>query len=171
MLMHCDPVKPTARRGQGPSAGPAVEDHGRVVTANIEAAAFYRQAQQALDASDTVTALRHAVTADPTFRLAIADLGAFTGTSSGAPGGRQMNWERHHIEVVRAAAAGNLGRAADLLREHLAGVGCDPVALRIVTELRQRAGQLDGLDDLTGHPPDCHPVTGGPSQDRWPKCE
>ena len=45
-----------------------------------------------------------------------------------------MNWERHHIEVVRTAAAGNHRRAADLLREHLAGVGCDPLALRIVTE-------------------------------------
>jgi hypothetical protein len=80
-----------------------------------------------------------------------------------------MNWERHHIEVVRTAAAGNLGRATDLLREHLASVGCDPVALRIVTELRQRAGQRDGLDDLTGHLPACHPVYREPIQDRCPK--
>jgi len=51
IVMHRDPVQPKARRGQAASAGPAVEDHGRVVTANIEAAAFYRQAQQAPDAS------------------------------------------------------------------------------------------------------------------------
>jgi len=156
--MHHDRQRPNTRRDQSASAGPAVEDHGRVVTANIQAAAFYRQAQQAADTSVTVKALRHAVTADPTFELAIADLGAFTETSSSATSGRQMNWERHHIEVVRTAAAGNLGRAADLLREHLASVGCDPVALRIVAELRQRAGQRDGLDDLTGHLPACHPV-------------
>jgi hypothetical protein len=142
-----------------------------VVTANIKAAAFYRQAQQALGAPGTVTALRRAVTMDPTFGLALADLGAFTGTSLRAPSARQMNWERHHIEIVRAAAAGNLGRAADLLREHLASVGCDPIALRIVTELRHRAGQEDGLDDLTSHLPACHPVTGKPIQDRRPTCE
>ena len=154
MVMHHDPEQPNARRVQSASsAGPAVEDHGRAVTANIQAAAFYRQAQQAADASDTVTALRHAVTADPAFELAIADLGAFTETASGAISGRQMNWERHHIEVVRTAAAGNLGRAADLLREHLASVGCDPLAVRIVTELRRRAGHRDGLDDLAGHLP------------------
>ena len=55
-----------------------------------------------------------------------------------------MNWERHHIEVVRAAAAGNHSRAADLLREHLASLGCDPLALRIVTELRRRGGTGTG---------------------------
>jgi hypothetical protein len=156
--MPQEPEEPAARRGQRVFPGPAVEGHGRVVTANIEAAALYREAQQAADASDTVTALRQAVRADPTFGLAIADLGAFTETSSGSASARLMNWERHHIEVVRTAAAGNLGRAADLLREHLARVGCDPVALRIVIELRQRAGQRDGLDDLTGHLPACHSV-------------
>src|SRR3984957_14729920 len=126
--MHRDPESPNTRRGHVASAGPAVDDHGRVVTANIQAAAFYRQAQQAADASNAVTALRHAVTTDPAFGLAIADLGALTGVPSDAISGRQMNWERHHIEVVRTATAGNLGRAADLLREHLAGIGCDPLA-------------------------------------------
>ena len=129
------------------------------MTANIQAAAFYRQAQQAIDTFHTVTALRHAARADPAFELAVADLGAFTEAPSQAMSGRQMNWERHHIDVVRTAAAGNLGRAADLLREHLASVGCDPLALRIVTELRRRAGQRDGLDDLIGHLPTCHPVS------------
>ena len=159
IVMHRDPERPNTRRGQSAPPGPAVEDHGRAVTANIQAAAFYRQAQQAADASDAVTALRYAVRADPVFELAVADLAAFTEAPSDAmSGGRQMNWERHHIEVVRTAAAGDLGRAADLLREHLASFGCDPVALRIVTELRQRAGQRDGLDDLTSHLPACHPV-------------
>ena len=111
-----------------------------MVTANIQAAAFYRQAQQAVDSPDTVTALRHAVTADPAFGLAVADLDAITEAPPSPISGRQMNWERHHIEVVRTAAAGNLSRAADLLREHLASVGCDPLALRIVTDLRQRGG-------------------------------
>jgi hypothetical protein len=156
--MPQQPHESAARRSQPVSPGPAVEDHGRALTTNIEAATFYRQAQQAVDTLDAVTALRHSVRADPAFDLAVADLGAFTEAPSDAMSGRQMNWERHHIEVVRTAAAGNLGRAADLLREHLANVGCDPVALRIVTELRRRAGRRDGLDDLTGHPPACHPV-------------
>jgi hypothetical protein len=161
-------VQPNARRGQPTSAGPAVEDHGRAVTANIQAAAFYRQAQQAADTSRTVTALRHAVRVDPGFELAVVDLGALTETPPGIIGGRPMNWERHHIEVVRTAAAGNFGRATDLLREHLASVGCDPVALRIVLELRQRSGRRDGLDDLTGHAPACHPVAGQTHPERQP---
>ena len=159
IVMHHDPEQPNTRRGQSPAAGPAVEDHGRVVTANIQAAAFYRQAQQAADASDAVTALRHAVIADPGFGLAVADLDAITEAPPSPTGGRPMNWERHHIEVVRTAAAGNLSRATDLLREHLASVGCDPLALRIVTELRRRTGHRDGLDDLSGHLPGCHPAS------------
>ena len=105
-----------------------------------------------------MTALRRAVTADPAFELAVADLGALTEARSNVVSGRQMNWERHHIEVVRTAVAGNLGRAADLLREHLASVGCDPLALRIVAELRERGGMQGETDDLTGHLPACHPV-------------
>jgi hypothetical protein len=129
-----------------------------VVTANIQAAAFYRQAQQAVDSVHAVTALRLAVKADPAFGLAVADLDALTGAPPSPSSGRQMNWERHHIEVVRTAAAGNFSRAADLLRELLASVGCDPLALRIVTDLGRRAGHRGGLEDLTGHLPDCHPA-------------
>ena len=158
--MERDSAQPTAGRSQSTSAGPPVEDHGRVVTANTEAAAFYRQAQQATDVLGTLTALRHAVTADPTFVLAIADLDAFTETISGTTSNRQMNWERHHIEVVRTASVGNLGRATDLLREHLASVGCDPVAVRIVIELRRRRRQIDGLDDLDDCLFGCHPDSG-----------
>jgi hypothetical protein len=80
MVMHRDPIQPNALRGQPASAGPAVEDHGRAVTANVQAAAFYRQAQQAADTARTVTALRCAVRADPAFELAVADLGALTET-------------------------------------------------------------------------------------------
>ena len=67
-----------------------------------------------------------------------------------------MSWERHHIEVVRAARRGNVSRATDLLREHLAHVGCDPLALRIVTDLRRRIGNLDGLEDFSAQLPGCH---------------
>jgi hypothetical protein len=157
--MHQDRQQPPSRGGGQPfSDGPAVEDHGRVVTATKRAAAFYRQAQQAVDSAHTVTALRRAVTADPAFGLAVADLDAITQTPPSPISAHQMNWERHHIEVVRTAAAGNVRRAADLLREHLASVGCDPLARRIVTDLRQRIGHPTGPEDLGGPVPDCHPT-------------
>jgi hypothetical protein len=154
--MHRDREQINTRRGQWSSAGPAVEDHGRVVTATVQAAAFYRQAQQATNASVTVQALRHAVIADPGFGLAVADLAAITKAPPSPTIGRPMSWERHHIEVVRTAVAGNVGRATDLLREHLASVGCDPLALRIVTDLRRRTGTWDGLEDLSTQLPGCH---------------
>ncbi len=169
IAMPQESEEPAARRGQPIFRGIAVEDHGRAVTANTQAAAFYRQAQQAVDTFDAVAALRHAAKSDPAFEVAVADLGAFTGAPSNAMNGRRMNWERHHIEVVRTAAAGNLSRAADLLREHLANVGCDPIALRIVTELRKRAGERDGFDELTGPPSACHPVTEGPYEGPFPR--
>ena len=90
----------------------------------------YRQAQRATDHDSATTALRLAVEADPAFKLALADLDAITGTSGRRHRRGQMNWERHHIEIVRTAASGNGKRAADLLREHLAAVGCDPLAFR-----------------------------------------
>ena len=70
-----------------PAAGPAVEDHGRVVTASPQAAAWYRRAQRAADPYRTAEALRLAVTADPDFALAAADLAAITG-APGRPLGR-----------------------------------------------------------------------------------
>jgi len=127
-----------------------------VVTANFRAAAFYRQAQQAADTSATVEALRHAVIADPGFGLAVADLGAFTETSPEPMKGHQTSWERHHIEVIHIAVAGNLSRATDLLREHLADVGCDPLVLRIVDDLRRRTGAPDELEDFSAEVPGCH---------------
>jgi hypothetical protein len=155
-IMHQDQQKPPSRGAQPVSDGPAVEDHGRVVSATMQAAAFYRQAQQAVDWAHTATALRRAVNADPAFGLAVADLDAITQAPPSPIRGHQMNWERHHIEVVRTAAAGNVRRAADLLREHLASVGCDPLARRIVTDLRQRMGHPAGPEDLGGPAPGCH---------------
>lgn len=130
---------------------PAVEEHGRAVTANPRAAAWYRQAQRAVDRRRAMRALEFAVAADPAFGLAIGDLSAMKGTSTQDPRGRQINWERHHVEVVRAASAGDVIRAADLLREHLASVGCDPLAARIAAHLR---GPMQGITDWL---PSCHP--------------
>ena len=78
-----------------------------MVTTSRRAAGFYRQAQRAVDARRATAALRLAVNADPAFGLAIADLDAIAGTVCEAPSRQQMSWERHHIEVVRAAATGN----------------------------------------------------------------
>ncbi|HEX3842266.1 MAG TPA: hypothetical protein VHU85_15850 [Acidimicrobiales bacterium] len=142
------PLRPTLP----PTFGPAVEDHGRAVTANRQAAAWYRLAQRAVNCPLAVAALRRAVTADPAFGLAVADLNAIHRTASQGPGRRQMNWERHHIELVSAAATGDAARAADLLREHLANVGCDPLASRIAAP-PQPPGRMttDGF-------PNCHPT-------------
>ena len=142
------------------ATGPAVEVHGRAVTATRCAAAWYKQAQLAIDSRRATAALRLAIGADPGFGLAAADLGALTGTPGNDPGRWPMTWERHHIEVVRTAAAGNAGRAADLLREHLASVGCDPLAFRIVARLRQSMKD-DDFEDLAGQLPGCHAT-------RWP---
>ncbi len=139
-----------------PATGPAVEDHGRVVTTNPQAAAWYRRAQRAADSHRAAAALRLAVSADSDFGLAVADLGALTGTPGHQPAGRAMNWERHHIEVVATAAAGQATRAADLLREHLASVGCDPLAVRITARLQPSTGPGDDFEDLAGQLPGCH---------------
>jgi len=106
--------------------------------------------------SGSITALRQAVSADPDFGLAVADLEALTGAPGHHPGRRPMNWERHHIEVVAVAAAGQVTRAADLLREHLASVGCDPLAVRITARLREPAGKDDDFEDLASQLPSCH---------------
>jgi hypothetical protein len=134
------------------AAGPAVDVHGRAVTTTPRAAARYRQAQRAADPAAAAAALRLAIRADPDFGLAVADLDAITGTASQGPSHQQMTWERHHIEVVTTAAAGHAGRAADLLREHLASVGCDPLASRITALLGQPAGPDDAASQLPG----CH---------------
>ncbi len=114
---------------------PARDDHGRVVSATPRAAAHYRHAQRATSREHVVAALQHAVAADPAFVLALADLRALTDTWDDLPSRASTTWERHHIEIVVAAAAGGTARAGDLLREHLAEVGCDPLATRIVVDV------------------------------------
>ena len=71
-----------------------------------------------------------------------------------------MNWERHHIEVVTAAAAGHVTRASDLLREHPASVGCDPLAVRITARLREPTAMDDDLEELASQLPGCHATPG-----------
>ncbi len=129
-----------------------------MVTTHPQAAAWYRRAQRAADPRQAATALRLAVTADPDFALAAADLAAITGAPGRHPGRRPMNWERHHIEVVTAAAAGHVTRASDLLREHLASVGCDPLAVRITARLRERVAREDDWENLATQLPGCHPT-------------
>jgi hypothetical protein len=63
-----------------------------------------------------------------------------------------MNWERHHIEVVATAAAGQ----ADLLHEHLASIGYDPLAIRITARLQPPMGPGDDFEDLASQLPGCH---------------
>ena len=127
-----------------------------MVTTSPQAAAWYRRAQRAADPLRAARALRLALTADPGFALAAADLEAITGTTGCHPGRRPMNWERHHVEVVSAAAAGHLTRASDLLREHLASIGCDPLAVRITARLREPMARDDCFEDLARQLPGCH---------------
>jgi hypothetical protein len=138
-----------------PADHPAVEDHGRVVTTDERAAAWYRKAQRASDAGCVASALRQAIEADPIFELAVADLDALTATVSNHPCRPLLVWERHHIEIVRTAAVGDATRAADLLREHLADVGCDPLAFHITAQLR-RTGSAHDLQDFAQTLPGCH---------------
>ena len=151
------PTRPQPATNNDQRAVPrhAVEDHGRALSANRRAAADYRQAQRAVDVRHAAIALRVAIRSDPGFGLALADLDALAGTMSQGAGRQQMKWERHHIELVRTAATGDAARAMDLLREHLASVGCDPLALRIVAHLLAPLERTQLLRDLA--PPTCHP--------------
>ncbi len=137
-----------------------------MVTTNPAAAVWYRRAQQAADPHRAAMALRLAVTADPGFALAAADLAAITGIPCRHLGRRAMNWERHHIEVVTAAASGHVTRASDLLREHLANVGCDPLAVRITAWLREPMATDDDLDELASQLPCCQATTPWPGSGR-----
>ena len=127
-----------------------------MVTATPQAAAWYRRAQRTADPRRALMALRLAVTAEPDFALAAADLAAITGAPGRHSARRPMSWERHHIEVVTAAADGHVARASDLLREHLANVGCDPLAVRITIRLRKPMARDDALENLAAQLPGCH---------------
>jgi hypothetical protein len=69
-----------------------------------------------------------------------------------------MNWQRHHIEVVRSAATGSLSQPVDLLRQQPAGVGCDPLGLRIVFELQRRTRIQGEMDNRASQRSGCHPA-------------
>ncbi len=86
--------------------GPAVEIHGRAVTATRRAAEWYREAQRAADTRGATAALRLAVSADPGFGLAAADLAAITGAPDPGPGRGPMTWERHHIASASSPGSG-----------------------------------------------------------------
>jgi len=73
----------------------------------------------------------------------------------------EMNWECHYVEVVRTVVSGGGKRAVDLVREHLAGVGCDALAFQIIAQFRSPAEMDDDLENLAGPLPKCHPT-------RWP---
>jgi hypothetical protein len=154
--MQTTPGGPPAHPVHHASPEPAVEVHGRVVTTNQQAAACYREAQGAVDRDNAIVALRLAVAADAAFAVAVADLAAVTEALDAPPDSQQMSWERHHIEVVGSASTGDVNRAVDLLREHLASVGCDPLAFRIAAQIRYAMGNSDDLDDIAGRLPACH---------------
>jgi hypothetical protein len=130
------------------------EDHGRELTTTPEAARWYRSAQgHYLDQSFLAADLRLAVLADPGFALAAADLAALNGAQPTRATPSLRAWERHHMEVVTAAADANARRAVDLLREHLTVVACDPIATVVVLG----AGGQERLDDILEKLPGCHP--------------
>ena len=67
-----------------------------------------------------------------------------------------MSWERHSHRGFRTSATGDANRTAGLLHEHLANVGCDPLAVRIAARLLNPGGYDDDFEDLGGRLPGCH---------------
>ena len=129
-----------------------VESHGRALSTTHEAARRYQVAQdQHEDKSRLVAALRRAVDADPGFAVATADLTALEAREPVAHAGSLHTWERHHLEVLSTTRR-DVQRAADLLREHLAVVGCDPVVTAVVVA----AANADVSTEILGHLPGCH---------------
>ena len=133
----------------------ASDEHGRDLSTSADAAAWYREAQRsARRPEDPRPPLREAVSADPAFAIAVADLDALTGSTTTSPVTRPATtWERHHQEIVTAASGGHVPRAVALLREHLCEVGCDPLAVRIVED---HATDTCDLEDLANQLPNCH---------------
>jgi hypothetical protein len=129
------------------------ESHGRRLTTTAKAAEHYNSAQtHHRDKSHLRASLRSALQADPAFAVAAADLAALDDAHPDPASGEMRTWERHHVEVVAAAADRDGRRAVDLLREHLCMVGCDPVAVAVVID---RAGD-EPLDDILDRLPSCH---------------
>ncbi len=140
------------------------DDHGRPLTTNATAAAWYRAAQGSVVNGDGPDpALRRALQADPTFAVAACDLLALTDDPPPSePARPSTSWERHHCEIVSEAHR-DVGRASGILREHLADVGCDPLAVHIVCEALRTAGhngdRVAEVADLLASTVDCHPLT------------
>jgi hypothetical protein len=141
------------------------DDHGRPLTTNAAAAAWYRVAQRSLvhhDGPDP--ALRRALQADPTFAVAASDLRALADESPAVePARPSTTWERHHCEIVTEAQR-DVRRASGMLREHLADVRCDPLAVHIVSTVLRDASFHDtarstDVADLLTSTPDCHPLS------------
>jgi hypothetical protein len=146
-----DPSRPDEAAG---------DDHGRPLTTNATAAAWYRTAQRGLARRDDPgQALRQALRADPDFAVAASDLNALTDVSPVAAARPATNWERHHCEIVGTARL-DVRRASGILREHLADVGCDPLALYIVdvalSTTCHGSDPCPDLADLIASAPDCH---------------
>lgn len=141
---------------------PVSDDHGRPLTTNAAAAAWYRIAQRSLVPDDGPNApLRKALQADPTFAVAVCDLCTLVdGTPNVEPARPSTIWERHHCEVV-AAAKRDVGRASGMLREHLADAGCDPLALHIVATALRAAARFADADALRELAPCCHVTPDG----------
>jgi hypothetical protein len=107
------------------------------------------------DPNAAAAVFRGAMTEDPTFVLAAAALAALGRPQTlvtldwRASRTGLERWERQHLEVVASAVDGAGDRAAALLRDHLAEVGCDPVALYAVWRSHRTAGRAgDELEDV-----------------------
>jgi hypothetical protein len=107
-------------------------------------------------------ALRCALLADPTFAVAASDLLALANEQPIVePSRPSTTWERHHCEIVTEAQR-DVGRASGILREHLADVLCDPLAVHIVCAALRAAARRDDdriadLADVLASTADCHP--------------
>ena len=137
------------------------DDHGRPLTTNAAAAAWYRAAQGSVVHGDGPdTALRRALRADPSFAVAACDLLALTDDPPHTePARPTTSWERHHCEIV-AEAHRDVARASGYLREHLAVVGCDPLAMHIVCAalgtVHHNVDRIADIADLVASIPACH---------------
>jgi hypothetical protein len=144
-----DGNEPTRRR----SSPQPRDSHARPLTTTLAAARHYRTAQtHHPDKTRLLAALRRAVRADPRFAVAAADLMALDGHQPTAATPPLHAWERHHVEIVTATIDGNTPRAADLLREHLTVVACDPIATTIVLQVATH----EPLTDILQRLPRCH---------------
>lgn len=132
--------------GRSPARVPC-EAHGRALSTTADARAYRRAQASPRPEGD----LRRALLEDPFFAVARADLDALTESPLAHLDTTALHpWERRHVEIVTAASAEHLHRADDLLRDHLADVGCDPLALAAVRRRTQSTACCVDLDDLVG---------------------